>query len=148
MYIEHGYKADTQECLKTLVDNFHSTTIATISADGRPVTRCIDMMYYDDEGFYFLTGTFKEFFNQLMEQKYVSISAIKGKRCISLTGHVENIGQDRLKEIFEKNTYMQPMYKPEERKLLNVFRIKRAKGSILDISDPTHVIRGDFVIDD
>lgn len=51
----------------------------------------------------------------------------------------------RISLTFEKNTYM---YKSEERKLLNVFRIKHAEGSILDISDPTHVIRGDFVIND
>ena len=36
--------------LKLLVDEIHSTTVATISSDGHPQTRIIDMMYYDEEG--------------------------------------------------------------------------------------------------
>ncbi len=32
------------EYLKELVENIHSTTVATIGADGHPVTRVIDMM--------------------------------------------------------------------------------------------------------
>ena len=42
--------------LKLLVDEIHSTTIATIGSDGHPQTRIIDMMYYDEEGVYFLTA--------------------------------------------------------------------------------------------
>ena len=36
--------------LKLLVDEIHSTTVATIDSDGHPQTRIIDMMYYDEEG--------------------------------------------------------------------------------------------------
>ena len=36
--------------LKLLVDEIHSTTVATIGSDGHPQTRIIDMMYYDEEG--------------------------------------------------------------------------------------------------
>ena len=35
-----------QDYLKLLVENIHSTTIATIGADGHPQTRVIDMMLY------------------------------------------------------------------------------------------------------
>ena len=42
--------------LKLLVDEIHSTTVATIGSDGHPQTRIIDMMYYDEEGVYFLTA--------------------------------------------------------------------------------------------
>ena len=35
--------------LKLLVDEIHSTTVATIGSDGHPQTRIIDMMYYDEE---------------------------------------------------------------------------------------------------
>ena len=34
--------------LKLLVDEIHSTTVATIGSDGHPQTRIIDMMYYDE----------------------------------------------------------------------------------------------------
>lgn len=42
-------KADVQY-LKSLVDDIHSTTIATIGADGHPQTRVIDMMLYGKQG--------------------------------------------------------------------------------------------------
>ena len=35
--------------LELLVDEIHSTTVATIGSDGHPQTRIIDMMYYDEE---------------------------------------------------------------------------------------------------
>ena len=35
-----------QDYLKLLVENIHSTTIATIGADGHPQPRVIDMMLY------------------------------------------------------------------------------------------------------
>jgi len=38
------------EYLKLLVEGIHSTTIATIGADGHPQTRVIDMMLYDERG--------------------------------------------------------------------------------------------------
>ena len=59
--------------LKLLVDEIHSTTVATIGSDGHPQTRIIDMMYYDEEGVYFLTAKGKAFYDQLMEQQYVAI---------------------------------------------------------------------------
>ena len=54
--------------LKLLVDDIHSTTVATIGSDGHPQTRIIDMMYYDEEGVYFLTAKGKAFYDQFMER--------------------------------------------------------------------------------
>ena len=42
--------------LKMLVDDFHSTVVATLDQQGYPQTRAIDMMLYDKEGVYFLTA--------------------------------------------------------------------------------------------
>ena len=91
--------------LDILVNDIHSTVIAKIK-DNHPVTRVIDMMLYDDNGLYFLTGKGKEFYSQLMEQKYIALSSIKDKRSINLAGKVENIGYEKLDEIFEKSPYM------------------------------------------
>lgn len=79
--------------LKLLVDEIHSTTVATIGSDGHPQTRIIDMMYYDEEGVYFLTAKGKAFYDQLMEQQYVAISATKDKIAVSLRGRIKNIGK-------------------------------------------------------
>ena len=101
--------------LKMLVEDIHSTTVATIGADGHPQTRVIDMMLYDEKGVYFLAARGKVFYEQLMEQKYVAISATKDKMAISLRGKIKNISYEKLDEIFEKNTYMQKIY-PDDTK--------------------------------
>ena len=58
---------------KILVEKIHSTAVATVNAQGRPVNRIIDMMLEKDGKLYFLTAKGKEFYEQLMDQCYVSI---------------------------------------------------------------------------
>lgn len=132
--------------LKMLVEEFHSTIVATIDSDDHPQTRAIDMMLYDEEGIYFLTAKGKSFFNQLMEQNYIALSAIKDKKAISLKGKVRCIGENRLIEIFEKNSYMQEIYPVGTRSALNVFQIYEACGEYFDISKPTHIICESFSV--
>ena len=66
--------------LKRLVEDIHSATVATIGADGHPQTRVIDMMLWDEQGVYFLTAKGKAFYRQLMEQRYIALSATKDKK--------------------------------------------------------------------
>lgn len=132
--------------LKILVEDIHSTVTSTLDAEGRPLTRVIDMMLYDENGLYFLTAKGKAFYNQLMEQKYVSISCIKDKKSISLRGKVQNIGSEKLDKIFEKNEYMQKIYPEGTRDVLEVFRLYEANGEFFDISDPSHIERGSIII--
>lgn len=137
---------DTKDYLKVLVEEIHSSTVATIGADGHPQTRVIDLMLHDSEGVYFLTAKGKEFYTQLMEQGYISLSAVKDKKSISLRGRIRNIGKDRLEDIFEKNPYMKQIYPEGRREPLEVFCLYEAEGSFFDISDPSHVTRGEFRI--
>ena len=120
--------------------------IATIDVDGHPQTRVIDMMLWDDRGVYFLTAKGKAFYEQLMKQKYVALSATKDKYSVSLRGQIHNIGKEKLDEIFEKNPYMQQIYPEDTRSALEVFVIYEAEGEFFDISSPSHVTRDSFVI--
>ena len=43
--------------LKMLVDEFHSTVVATLDKQGYPKTRAIDMMLYDEKGIYSVSYT-------------------------------------------------------------------------------------------
>ena len=135
-----------QDYLKLLVESIHSTTIATIGADGHPQTRVIDMMLYDEQGVYFLTAKGKAFYAQLMEQGYIALSATKDKISISLRGKIKNIGSEKLDEIFEKNTYMLSIYPGDTRSALEVFCLYEADGEYFDISNPAHIIRDNFTI--
>ena len=132
--------------LQILVEEIHSTTIATIGADGHPQTRVIDMMLYDDNGVYFLTAKGKAFYDQLMEQQYIAVSATKDKTAVSLRGKVRNIGYEKLDEIFEKNAYMQKIYPDDTRDALQVFQLYEAQGEYFDISNPSRIVRESIVI--
>lgn len=91
-----------KQYLNLLVNKFHSATMATIGADGHPVTRIIDLMLWDESGVYFLTAKGKSLYTQLMEQKFIALSATAEKRAISLRGKIKNIHSEKLQEIFEK----------------------------------------------
>ena len=134
------------EYLKVLVENIHSTTVATIGSDGHPQTRVIDMMLYDENGVYFLTAKGKNFYDQLMDQQYIAVSATKDKMAISLRGKIRNIGYEKLNEIFEKNTYMQKIYPDETRSALQVFQLYEAQGEYFDISNPSNIVRKGILI--
>jgi uncharacterized pyridoxamine 5'-phosphate oxidase family protein len=137
---------NTENYSKILVEDIHSTIVATVGEDGRPVTRAIDMMLWDKDGVYFLTAKGKAFYAQLMEQKFIALSAVKDKKAISLRGTVQNIGNNKLDEIFEKNAYMQKIYPGDTRSALEVFQLCDAEGDYFDISDPEHVFRDRIVI--
>ena len=136
------------EYIKVLVEEMHSTTVATIGNDGHPQTRVIDMMYYDEEGVYFLTAEGKTFYGQLMEQKYIAVSATKDKKAVSLRGKVKNIGKKNLDIMFEKNPYMKEIYPGDTREILDVFCLYEAQGEYFDISVPSNIIRKSIVIGD
>ena len=132
--------------LKMLVEELHSTTVATIGADGHPQTRIIDMMYYDEDGVYFLTAKGKTFYEQLMEQKYVAISATKAKIAVSLRGYVKNIGKKNLDLMFDRNPYMKEIYPGDTREALEVFQLYEAQGEYFDISNPSAIVRDKIII--
>ena len=132
--------------LELLVDEIHSTTVATIGSDGHPQTRIIDMMYYDEEGVYFLTAKGKAFYDQLMEQQYVAISATKDKTAVSLRGKIKNIGKKNLDIMFEKNPYMKKIYPGDTKDAIEVFRLYEAQGEYFDISNPSNIVRDTITI--
>lgn len=132
--------------LTLLTEGIHSASIATIAADGFPQTRIIDIMLYDEQGIYFLTAKGKAFYAQLMTQKFIALSAVKGKVSISLRGKIKNIGSKKLDEIFEKNPYMKGIYPGTTREALEVFCLYEARGEYFDISDPEHVRREPIII--
>ena len=56
--------------LRFIVDEIHSTVVATVDGDGLPVTCVIDMMYADENGLYFLTAKGKNFYQRLKDKEF------------------------------------------------------------------------------
>ncbi|MGL5314905.1 MAG: 4Fe-4S binding protein [Peptostreptococcaceae bacterium] len=142
----------TKDYLKILKDEIHSVTVATVDSNGLPQTRIIDIMLVDDESLYFITAKGKEFYDQLMKKKYVSISGMCGgegslnKKAISIRGKVENIGQELLEKVFEENKYMEQIYPQiESRVALEVFRLYEGQGEYFNLSTKP-ITRNSFAI--
>ena len=120
--------------LKYLVQEIHSTIVATVDKNGLPVTCAIDIMDYDENGLYFLTAKGKGFYNRLVNKGYLALTGMKGEdtmSCVALSvrGKVKEIGAARLPRLFELNPYMTEIYPTEEsRKALTVFCIYEGSG--------------------
>lgn len=127
---------ETKDYLRMLKENIHTTVMATVDREGHPVTRVIDIMLTDDRTLYFITAKGKEFYRQLMEQKFVSVSGAWGgegmdkkeasihMKAVSVRGKVQNIGGERLDDIFESNPYMRAIYPDQaSRRALEMFCI-------------------------
>ena len=132
---------ETKDYLRILKEEIHSTVIATVDGEGRPVTRVIDIMLTDEKSLYFITAKGKAFYAQLMENPYIAISGMCGgegtmsKKAVSIRGKAENIGSEKLKEVFEQNPYMAEIYPQEEsRTALEVFRVSEGAGEFFDLS--------------
>lgn len=143
---------ESKDYLKILKNEIHSVVVATIDDKGLPQTRVIDIMLVDDNSIYFITAKGKEFYHQLMKQKYVSISGVSGgegsldKKAISLRGKVKNMGQNLLEKVFEENPYMKGIYlQIESRSALEVFRLYEGQGEFFDLSTKP-INRANFVI--
>lgn len=105
--------------LKYLVEEIHTTVMATTDANDLPVTCAIDVMDYDDNGLYFLTAKGKNFYDRLKRNGYVALTGMKGKDtmscvAVSLRGKVKEIGSEPLKRLFKKNSYTYEIYPTEQ----------------------------------
>lgn len=63
--------------LKYLVEEIHTTVMATVDNNGLPVTCAIDIMDYDDTGLYFLTAKGKNLYERLKQKAtpFLSVTA-------------------------------------------------------------------------
>lgn len=131
---------NTKDYLKYIVDEIHSTVVATIDDNGLPVTCAIDMMDYDDSGLYFLTAKGKGFYDRLKKQGFISLTGLNGQDtmssvAVSVRGKVREIGTELIPRLFEKNSYMEEIYPTQQSmSALTVFQLYEGKGEWFDLS--------------
>ena len=127
--------------LRYIVNEIHTTIVATVDDEGLPVTAAIDMMDADENGLYFLTARGKSFYDRLKKRGFLALTALKGEDtmtsvAVSIRGKVRELGYDRIPELFEKNPYMHTIYPTEESmKALTVFQIYEGTGEWFDLSE-------------
>lgn len=96
-------------CFRKIVEDTHTTVVATVDDEGLPVTSVIDMMDYDEEGLYFLTNVGKSLYQRLVARGYLSLSATDGKptmecTAVTLAGKVREAGSKRLVALMDKKS--------------------------------------------
>ena len=129
-----------EQYFRYLVEEIHTTIVATVDDEGLPVTAAIDMMDCDENGLYFLTAKGKCFYDRLVKRGFLALTAIKGEDtmssvAVSVRGKVRELGYDRIPELFEKNPYMHKIYPTEESMhALTVFQIYEGTGEWFDLS--------------
>lgn len=131
---------NTMEILKILVEQIHTTVVATVDENNTPVTCAIDMMDFDEKGLYFLTAKGKSFYKRLSANRNVALTGMKGSNtmstvAISVKGKVKELGSEKISDLFEKNPYMKDIYPSDaSRTALTVFRLYEGTGEIFDLS--------------
>ena len=130
----------TADYLSYVVDEIHTTVVATVDDDGLPVTAAIDMMDSDENSLYFLTAKGKGFYDRLMKQGFLALTGIKGEDtmssvAVSIRGKVRELGYEGIPTLFAKNMYMHDIYPTEDSmKALTVFQIYEGTGEWFDLS--------------
>ena len=131
---------ETKDYFSFLVNEIHTTIVATVDDEGLPVTAAIDMMDYDENSLYFLTAKGKGFYDRLVKRGFLALTAMKGEdtlssTAISVRGRVRELGYDKIPELFKKNPYMHEIYPTaESMHALTVFQIYEGTGEWFDLS--------------
>lgn len=126
--------------LKYLVEEIHTVIMATSDESGMPVTCAVDIMDYDENGLYFLTAKGKSLYRRLKQTGFAAFTGINGdstltRKAISVRGNAEELGNDYIDRLFEKNSYMNEIYPTEaSRRALTVFKLYNAAGEWFDLS--------------
>lgn len=131
---------ETIDYLAYLVEQIHTTVVATTDDQGHPVTCAIDIMDYDQDGLYFLTAKGKSFYERLKNKGYLALTGMKGEdtmHCVavSVAGKVKEVGPQLLPRLFEKNPYMNEIYPDRaSQSALTVFQLYEGSGEWFDLS--------------
>lgn len=132
--------SNAETYLRFLVEEIHTTVVATVDDDGLPVTAAIDMMDSDGNSLLFLTAKGKSFYDRLKKRQFLALTAMKGKDtlssvAISIRGKVRELGFEKIQELFKKNPYMLEIYPTvESMQALTVFQIYEGSGEWFDLS--------------
>ena len=132
--------SNAESYFRYLVNEIHTTVVATVDDEGLPVTAAIDMMDSDENGLYFLTAKGKGFYDRLKKRGFLAFTGMKGKDtmssvAVSVRGKVRELGLDRIPDLFAKNPYMNEIYPTaSSREALTVFKIYEGTGEWFDLS--------------
>ncbi|HFI2447862.1 TPA: pyridoxamine 5'-phosphate oxidase family protein [Streptococcus suis] len=122
--------------LKQMMDILEGMKVgifATVDQTGTPHARPIHITAVTEEGIFFMTGSETHFYQQLMGDERVALTALSEEdyliQVIRIEGKARPASQELLDKVFADNPYVQHVYKDEEsRKTMQIFQIYEGKG--------------------
>ena len=125
-----------QDCLNTLRE-LRDVTFSTVSPDGKPQARVIDVMLAEEGRLIFCTSRGKDFHAQLMERGYVAVTGLtKDYKMIRLNGKAKLLPKKKLwiDRIFDANPSMNDVYPGESRYILEPFCVDEGQLECFDLN--------------
>ena len=127
---------NAQDALKKLRE-LRDVTFSTVSADGRPQARIIDVMLVEEGALYFCTSRGKDFYAQLMASGEVAVTGLtRDYKMIRLNGKAKKLPDQKswIDRIFAENPSMNSVYPGESRYILEAFRIDAGQLECFDLN--------------
>lgn len=127
---------NAQDCLN-LLRQLRDVTFSTVSKDGKPEARIIDVMLVEEGTLYFCTARGKDFYAQLVHDGNVSITGLtKDYKMLRLSGKAERLKEQKLwiDRIFAENPSMNGVYPGESRYILEPFCISDGQIEWFDLN--------------
>lgn len=127
---------NVNEALKEL-RSIKDVAMATVDNYGNPQVRIIDVMAVEDNCLYFLIARGKHFYQELVTNNKVAITAVnENYLAIRLNGVVEKVIDQEfwLTKIFNDNRSMSDVYPGNSRNILEVFCIHQGELEVFDLS--------------
>lgn len=138
---------NAQTCLD-LLREIKDVAFATVSEDGKPQIRIIDVMLAENEKLYFCTARGKDFYKQLMKSADVAVTGLtKDWQMIRLDGRAEKLTDQKkwIDRIFEENPSMNGVYPGKSRYILEPFCISQGEVEFFDLGK-NPIYRETFVL--
>lgn len=106
---------------------------ATVDSKGNPHARPIHILSANDEGVFFMTGSETHFYQQLLDNERVALTAMSEEeyliQVIRIEGLARPAGQELLDKVFADNPYIQHIYQEEEsQKGMQIFQLYEGNG--------------------
>ncbi|MDG3132783.1 pyridoxamine 5'-phosphate oxidase family protein [Streptococcus suis] len=115
-----------------LLEDMKVGVFATVDKEGCPHARHIHITAANEDGVFFMTGPDTHFYNQLIEDGRVAMTALSEEgyliQVVRIEGLVRPVENEYLRTIFADNPYYQHIYKEETSDAMQVFQIYDGKG--------------------
>ena len=147
-------KTTNQEFLDFIVDEIHNAVVSTVNKDNGPSAQVCDMLMNKDGKLYMTTSSKNHpFYDDLNNATYILINGYKGDGTMdscgfSMKAAIKNVGHEYMDEVWEKNPYLNEIYKDNiagAKEELRIFEITPISAGYLDHrTDPIFMRKFEF----